>query len=136
MLTLRTRVLFCQHGRVNDEKCCVNSFHEFHRDQVLNYAINYARDVTKLPPGPVGVPIFGYLPFLTMKPFEKLLSLTSKYGPVIGLRLGPTNVVAINGWPAVEEVLSKEQLLDRQHPRFTEFFDIPPTVGDISGALH
>lgn len=34
------------------------------------------------PPGPIGLPVVGYLPFLTDKPHEKLEKLRKKYGNI------------------------------------------------------
>lgn len=36
----------------------------------------------KYPPGPIGLPIVGYLPFMTNKPHLKLTELAKTYGPV------------------------------------------------------
>ncbi len=38
----------------------------------------------KLPPGPLGVPFLGYLPFMTSKPYLKLTQLAKTYGGVFG----------------------------------------------------
>lgn len=36
----------------------------------------------KLPPGPIGIPFFGYLLFLGKEPHKTLAKLGKKYGPV------------------------------------------------------
>ncbi|RWR99986.1 cytochrome P450 2J6-like protein [Dinothrombium tinctorium] len=40
----------------------------------------------RLPPGPWGLPIVGYLPFLGKKPFVKMKALAKKYGNVFSLK--------------------------------------------------
>lgn len=36
----------------------------------------------KTPPGPIGLPILGYIPFLSRKPYIELNKLAKTYGPV------------------------------------------------------
>ncbi|KAK8934002.1 Flavonoid 3'-monooxygenase [Platanthera zijinensis] len=45
------------------------------------------------PPGPKGWPVLGNLPQLGSKPHQTLHSLSQKYGPLLGLRLGHVHVV-------------------------------------------
>lgn len=45
------------------------------------------------PPGPIGLPILGYLPFLSKFAHEDFVKLSAKYGPVFSLKLGRQNVV-------------------------------------------
>lgn len=45
------------------------------------------------PPGPSGLPIVGYLPFLSKYAHEDFVRLSEKYGPVFSLRLGGQDVV-------------------------------------------
>lgn len=97
----------------------------------VNSVIKLIVNFVKQPSGPWGVPLLGYAPFLTAFPHKKLMQLSAKYSSVFGLRLGPSNVVVINGWPAVKEALSKEQLLDRVP--FLTSFGIIPSVVDASG---
>lgn len=42
------------------------------------------RKHTKLPPGPTGLPVFGYYPFLGKEPEKTLRELGKKYGNVFG----------------------------------------------------
>ncbi|XP_054711043.1 uncharacterized protein LOC129220640 [Uloborus diversus] len=65
------------------------------------------------PPGPIGLPIVGYMPFLTKKPHEKLTQLSKKYGDVYSIRLGSELVVVLNGTKAIREGFSKSELLAR-----------------------
>ncbi|KAL9167324.1 hypothetical protein ABFS82_05G088900 [Erythranthe guttata] len=58
-----------------------------------------------LPPGPLGLPILGYLPFLGNNLFEKFTELGHKYGPIISLYLGNKLCVVINSPSLVKEVV-------------------------------
>ncbi len=42
----------------------------------------------KLPPGPRGLPIVGYLPFLGSKPQVTFQNLAKKYGPLMYVQMG------------------------------------------------
>ncbi|KAI7742158.1 hypothetical protein M8C21_001617 [Ambrosia artemisiifolia] len=50
----------------------------------------------RLPPGPFGLPIFGYLPFLNNQLHEKFTEMAHKYGPIFSLRLGSKFHVVVN----------------------------------------
>ncbi|XP_022258488.1 cytochrome P450 2J6-like [Limulus polyphemus] len=66
------------------------------------------------PPGPFGLPIVGYLPFLSKKPFLDFIDLSKKYGNVFSLRVGSQNVVVLCDFLAVKEAMNKDAFLD--HP--------------------
>ena len=38
----------------------------------------------KLPPGPIGIPFLGYFPFMTSRPYLKMMELAKTYGGVYG----------------------------------------------------
>lgn len=64
---------------------------------------------TKLPPGPTGLPIVGYLPWLDPKaPYETLTQLAHKYGPVYGLSLGNIYSVILTDPKTIKRVFSKD----------------------------
>ncbi|CAN8012947.1 unnamed protein product, partial [Ixodes pacificus] len=65
------------------------------------------------PPGPWGLPLLGYLPFLGKKHHIFFRDLSCKYGPVISVRLGAVNVVVLNSYQSIREGFSKKQLLAR-----------------------
>ncbi|KAH7948379.1 hypothetical protein HPB52_021040 [Rhipicephalus sanguineus] len=66
-----------------------------------------------LPPGPRGLPLLGYLPFMTKDVHQKINTLRRKYGDVFGLHLGFRYVVFLCDFEPIKEALSKDALLDR-----------------------
>ena len=66
------------------------------------------------PPGPLGLPIMGYLPFLDFKrPNLTFLELAKRYGDVFQLRMGSTKVVVVNGQRAVRQLYKSTDFLGR-----------------------
>ncbi|KAL4768641.1 cytochrome P450 [Aspergillus nidulans var. acristatus] len=60
------------------------------------------------PPGPKPLPLIGNLNLIPpSKAFLLFHQWTKKYGPIIGLKFGPTNVVVLNNWRDVQELLEK-----------------------------
>lgn len=73
------------------------------------------------PPGPTRLPLVGYLPFMGKEPPHKQWwKLSSTYGPVVGLYMGNTPLVVVNGWRAVKESLLNEDLNGRPDNIFAE----------------
>lgn len=73
----------------------------------------------RLPKGPYGLPLIGYLPFLGKNPQRTLWKLTEKYGSVYTLPLGDKKIVVLNDWETVRNALRKESFLGR--PEITVF---------------
>ncbi|KAL1433109.1 hypothetical protein MTO96_002074 [Rhipicephalus appendiculatus] len=75
---------------------------------------NSARQKRKrLPPGPKGLPLLGYLPFI-WKPYHVAFrEISEKYGPIIRLQLGIKDVVVLNEVATVREALTNPDLLYR-----------------------
>ncbi|KAL4914788.1 cytochrome P450 [Aspergillus aurantiobrunneus] len=60
------------------------------------------------PPGPKPVPFLGNLNLIPpSKAFALFHRWTKQYGPIIGLKFGPANVVVLNHWRDVQELLEK-----------------------------
>ncbi|XP_035204425.1 cytochrome P450 18a1-like [Stegodyphus dumicola] len=83
----------------------------------------------KLPPGPIGLPILGYLPFLGKEPHKTLSALAKKYGNVFGLYFGRQYAVVINEWTAVREAFGQSATTDKP----PNFFDLMPNGLGFSG---
>ena len=57
-----------------------------------------------LPPGPVGIPILGYLPFLNVFQLgESFSKLGEKFGDVFSLRVGTELAVVLNSYDAIKK---------------------------------
>ncbi|XP_065290412.1 cytochrome P450 2A9-like isoform X2 [Dermacentor albipictus] len=71
-----------------------------------------------LPPGPRGVPLLGYLPFLRGQQHKAFRDIADKYGPVFRIKLGAMNVVVLNDFESISEGYSK--LLGRPKALFLD----------------
>ena len=76
---------------------------------------------TNLPPGPWGLPIVGYLPFLGPQPQETLLNLSHKYGDIFTIRLGSFPTVVVNGSEKFKEALVTNTGVFDSRPDFYTF---------------
>ncbi|KIW80425.1 hypothetical protein Z517_07040 [Fonsecaea pedrosoi CBS 271.37] len=69
------------------------------------------------PPGPPTLPVIGNLHQLPLtKPFIKFHEWSKLYGPVVGLKLGPQNVVVLNNYKSVKELFDKRGALYSSRP--------------------
>lgn len=85
---------------------------------VVNYVIKFVQRVRKLPPGPWGLPIVGYFPFIRRDAYNHMTELAAKYGPVFSFKCGKFDVVVINQWKFIKEALANEHLLGRPKETF------------------
>ena len=65
---------------------------------------------SRLPPGPVPIPVIGNLYKLGNKPHESLADLAKTYGPVMTLKLGYVTTVVISSSAMAKEVLHKQDI--------------------------
>ncbi|XP_029833956.2 cytochrome P450 2C44 [Ixodes scapularis] len=70
-------------------------------------------DNTELPPGPKGVPILGYIPFLGRNHHLKFAELAKDYGPIVRVKFGMVNVVVLNDYASVKKWLSHSAFQSR-----------------------
>ncbi|XP_052747017.1 cytochrome P450 306a1-like [Bicyclus anynana] len=67
-----------------------------------------------LPPGPWGLPIVGYLPFLDRHyPHLSLTELSKQYGPVYGIQMGGVYTVVLSDHQSIREAFSKDAFTGR-----------------------
>ncbi|XP_047335476.1 cytochrome P450 76T24-like [Impatiens glandulifera] len=83
----------------------------------LSSALSHFRR-RKLPPGPIGLPIFGNLFQVGPKPHVSFARLAKKYGPIMSIRLGSVTSVVVSSPEIAREILQKhdEVLCDRAIP--------------------
>ncbi|XP_070558203.1 vitamin D 25-hydroxylase-like [Ptychodera flava] len=67
---------------------------------LIAWLVNRPRN---LPPGPVGLPLVGVIPWLTTNPGKWYHEVAKKYGDVISVRLGSNLAVILHGYDAVKE---------------------------------
>lgn len=60
-----------------------------------------------LPPGPWGLPLLGYLPFIDQKPYKTFRKLGEKYGKIFSLYIGNHLVVCIQSYELIREAYLK-----------------------------
>ncbi|KAF8783145.1 Cytochrome P450 2J6 like protein [Argiope bruennichi] len=73
----------------------------------------HSKSKYKLPPGPWGLPVVGYIPFMGKYPFKTFIKLSEKYGKVFSLNLGGHYTVILNDFESVKDAFSNNAILDR-----------------------
>ncbi|GIY17056.1 cytochrome P450 2J6 [Caerostris extrusa] len=73
---------------------------------IQNRKLNY-------PPGPIGLPFVGYLPFLIKEGYIKVRNLSKKYGDLFCFYFGPQLVISVNEYETAKEILSHPMTLAR-----------------------
>nr|XP_029723478.1 cytochrome P450 306a1-like [Aedes albopictus] len=81
---------------------------------LLTYALWTLLDRRGKPPGPFGLPVIGYLPFIdSVKPYETLTKLAKRYGPVYSLRMGQVDAVVLSSPELIRDTLKREETTGR-----------------------
>lgn len=80
----------------------------------------YFRDIFKfkMPPGPWGLPVVGYLPFLGTQPQETFLRLQEKYGGFYTVQIGSFQCIVVNGRRAIKDMLLNSAGVFDTRPEF------------------
>nr|BAV93926.1 cytochrome P450 3201G3 [Chamberlinius hualienensis] len=72
---------------------------------LVKWIIKRANIIVKLPPGPWGLPLVGYLPWIRKNAYESFIDISKKYGGLFSVNLGRETVVVLNDWKAVKATL-------------------------------
>ena len=78
-------------------------------------------NVRSLPPGPWGVPFFGYLPFMRQEMHLHFHEMSRRYGKLFSTKLGNQLVVVVSDHKLIRECFRREEFTGR--PK-TEFINI------------
>ncbi|GBN32352.1 hypothetical protein AVEN_57040-1 [Araneus ventricosus] len=81
--------------------------------KILQKLVRWFTVGRKRPPGPFGLPLVGYFPFLGKEPNKTFWNMRGKYGNIIGVNLGPKYTVVLNDYISMKEVLCHPAALNR-----------------------
>lgn len=82
---------------------------------VLGYFIfKKLKEWQNLPPGPWGLPVLGYLPFLDRRfPHLTLTDLSKRYGPIYGISMGSVYTVVLSDHKLIRDAFAKDNFSGR-----------------------
>jgi len=69
--------------------------------------------IRTLPPGPWGVPLLGYLPFLSGVAHQQFTEMSKKYGSTFSLRLGSQLIVVLSDYKSIRKAFRREAFSGR-----------------------
>lgn len=73
----------------------------------------------ELPPGPIGLPFLGYLPFMSHEIHVTLTRLSERYGPIYQIHLGGIRVVVLNDASLVRQAFRQPVFSGRPDTQLT-----------------
>ena len=76
-------------------------------------------------PGPWGLPIIGYIPFLGRKMNKTITTLAKRYGDVFQMSVGTRKIVVVSGQRAIREALLKKGTDFAGRPDFYSYGNMP-----------
>ncbi|KAG1675950.1 Cytochrome P450 2C29 [Nymphon striatum] len=80
----------------------------------ISLILFYKSDKYKYPPGPVGLPILGSLPWLALKDqTEYIVELHKKYGSIFMIKIGSIKNIVINDYETIKEFSNHPDFQDR-----------------------
>nr|XP_039258288.1 cytochrome P450 2J3-like [Styela clava] len=77
---------------------------------ILTFLLCYymLRRPKNFPPGPQGLPIVGYVPFIAKNPAESLQKMKKTYGPIMSIQFGRKFWVILNDYDLINQALVKQ----------------------------
>ncbi|GAB6027359.1 hypothetical protein CHUAL_001635 [Chamberlinius hualienensis] len=71
----------------------------------VKWIFKHVNIVAKLPPGPWGLPLVGYLPWIKKHAYKSFIDIAKQYGGLFSVNLGGETVVVLNDWKAIKATL-------------------------------
>lgn len=81
--------------------------------------IQWYKYICTLPPGPWGVPYFGYLFSIKSDVHLRYNEFAKKYGPIFSIRMGSQLVVVLSDYHIIRDAFRREDFTGRPHTEFT-----------------
>lgn len=85
--------------------------------------VQFLSELRRLPPGPWGVPVLGYLPFLKGDLHLHFHKLVEQYGSIFSARLGNQLVVVLSDHHTIREAFKREEFTGRPHTGFSNLIE-------------
>jgi len=67
----------------------------------------------KLPPGPRGLPVVGYIPWLSFEPYKDFIEVGKQYGGLFSVQLGTRLAIVLNDYKTIKTAFAKHELCGR-----------------------
>ncbi|XP_046390470.1 cytochrome P450 18a1 [Ischnura elegans] len=90
---------------------------------VVRMACRKLRELRHLPPGPWGLPVLGYLPFLKGDAHLHFEELARRYGPMFSTRLGNQLIVVLSDHRTIREAFRREEFTARPNTEFSHILE-------------
>lgn len=86
----------------------------------LQWLVNLYRELRKLPPGPWGFPVIGYLLFMGNEKHTRFMELAKTYGSLFSTRLGSQLTVVMSDYKMIRECFRREEFTGRPDTPFMQ----------------
>lgn len=98
----------------------------------LQWLVNHYCEVRKLPPGPWGFPVIGYLLFMGNEKHTRFMELAKRYGSLFSTRLGSQLTVVMSDYKMIRECFRRDEFTGRPDTPFMQtlngFGEFPPKI--------
>ncbi|ALC49375.1 Cyp18a1 [Drosophila busckii] len=86
----------------------------------LQWLLRQIRALRKLPPGPWGLPVIGYLLFMGNEKHTRFMELAKRYGSLFSARLGNQLTVVMSDYKMIRECFRREEFTGRPDTPFMQ----------------
>ncbi|GAB6020242.1 hypothetical protein CHUAL_002960 [Chamberlinius hualienensis] len=68
----------------------------------IKLILDFVSSLYQFPPGPWGLPVVGYIPWIGKDPAKTFIKISKKYGNIFSVSLGGKAFVVLNDWQAIK----------------------------------